>query len=122
MGNFVLICLFAFFSWGVSSFVTRLCVLTARSGLQKWPSEDGRSGFGYRRAWNISLFLSTTLILSFFLAFGLKLPFLLESLFSSHEDVSSSLVALGMLASLCLSWLWSLNRIRNGLDEIYFPA
>ena len=113
MSNLLLILIFAVFTWSciqVSSVFGSNFILKMKQK-QKLPYFKG--------AWVLTVFSVTTLLLFLFVLFGMALPTLLEILFDSPESVSASSIALGVLGSLCVSWLWALAKLRASLFEIY---
>ncbi len=71
----------------------------------------------FKGAWAWGLTLITIGLLACFALLGIALPPLLQRTFEASSEVSVSTLAVGILATLGLSWLLSLNRYRALIED-----
>jgi hypothetical protein len=73
--------------------------------------------FSMQGTWYWGLALITTGLLFSFAVMAMLMPLLLSALFNDAHQVSQNLIAIGILACLCLSWLFSLNSLRATIED-----
>lgn len=113
MGNYFIYASLALFTTFWVIFADKLCfrLMNCLRIPQKF-SEKG--------SWNWGLSLLTLFLLLAFALIAISLAPVLERIFESSQEVSQKGIALSILASLCLSWVISLNKLREDIADYYF--